>query len=535
MFCIYNKSLLYVKFTSSKLIAVYISMYIVQVIYLFYFIMKKVVVIGAGMWGFSSALLLAQKGYNVTIIEKNDKPGWRLNLLEKKGYKWDMGPSRYLMPDIFENFFISIGKKIEDYLDLKKLTPNYRIYYTHKKESSSQEPFFMDIYSDIEKTKAQFEQLEPGSWKKLEEYLAIARSQYDVAMNTFVFKDYNSIRELFTFKILKQAFHLPIFSTLYRYVSRFINNEDLKKALLYTTVFLWTSPYEASAAYNIMSHLDFNEGVFYPQWGIYQISKALESIAHEFGITIVYNSPVDKILVENGQVKGVQSGNTNYPADIVISNADMRFTETQLLDQQYQTYPESYRSKKTLSPSWFIMYLGVDGKLPQLIHHTLIFANDRKTWFDNIFHTPKRSESPNYYICKPTHVDPSVAPPGKENLFIFVPIAPWMDEKKEFLKNYGDKILDDIAKNCNIPDIKQRIEVCEYFSTSDFRSYYNAYKWTALWLAHTFDQSAVLRPKNQSKKVSGLYYVGGYTTPGIWVPMCLLSWELVAAKILKQK
>ncbi len=495
--------------------------------------MKKVVVIWAGMWGLSSALLLAKQGYDVTIIEKNEKPGWRVNLLEKKGYKRDMWPSRYLMPDVFEKFFTSLGKNIHDYLDLIPLTPSYRVYYTQKEWVTDAKPFFIDISTDLEKTKAAFENLEPGSGKQLEKYLTIARKAYPLAMNNFVFKNYDSIWQIFTRKNLTSVLKLHVFSTLYSYVSRFINNEDLKKVLLYTTVFLWTSPYEASAAYNIMSHLDFNEWVFYPKWGMYEISKSLEAIAHEFGVKLIYNSPVNKIIVENRKAIGVKSGKNIYTADIVISNADMRYTETQLLEKDYQTYPESYRSKKTISPSGFIMYLGVNGKLPQLQHHTLVFANDWKTWFDKIFHKPERPDSPNYYICKPSHVDPTVAPPGKENLFVFVPIAPGMDEKKDFLKQYGNKILDDIAKNCNIPDIKQRIEVAEYFSTMDFRSYYNAYKGTALGLAHTFFQSAFLRPKNKSKKVKGLYYVGGYTTPGIWVPMCLLSWQLVVENIIK--
>ena len=486
------------------------------------------------MWGFSSALLLAKKWYDVTIIEKNDRPGGRLNLLEKKWYKWDMWPSRYLMPDIFENFFTALGKNLKDYLSLVQLTPSYRVYYAQKEWEVHAKPFFMDIYTDIKKTKAEFEKMEAWSWEQLEKYLSVARKAYPIAMKNFVFKNYNTVRELFTWKNFKSIFSLNIFSTLYRYVSRFIKNEDLKKVLLYTTVFLWTSPYEASAAYNIMSHLDFNEWVFYPQWGIYEISRALESIAHEFNVKIIYNSPVDKIIVEDGTISWVQSGKNIHTADIVISNADMRYTETQLLEKDYQTYPESYRAKKTMSPSGFIMYLGVDGKLPQLQHHTLVFANDWKIWFDKIFHHPERSDSPNYYICKPSHVDPTVAPPGKENLFVFVPIAPGLDKKKEFLKKYGDKILDDIAKNCNIPDIKNRIEVAEYFSTMDFRMHYNAYKWTALGLAHTFSQSAVLRPKNTSKKVKGLYYAGGYTTPGIWVPMCLLSGQLVAEKIIKK-
>ena len=486
------------------------------------------------MWWLSSAILLAKKWYHVTIIEKNDKSWGRINILKKQWFTWDMWPSRYLMPDIFENFFSCVDKRIEDYLDLKKLTPNYRVYFTWEHQDNFQnKPPYLDIFSDINQTKQQFDYFDQWSWDQLEKYLTNARNNYDVAMNNFVFKEYDNVWELFHRNIIKSALDLHIFSTLYRHVSHYIKNEDLKKVLLYTTVFLGTSPYEASAAYNIMSHLDFNEGVFYPQWGIYEISKALQSIAQEFGVQFIFNTPVEKILVENGTTVGIQSGENIYPADIVISNADMRHTETKLLEKKYQTYPESYRKKKTMSPSWFIMYLWVDWKLPQLLHHTLVFANDRKEWFRNIFHVPQWSEHPNYYICNPSKTDPSVSPQGKENLFVFVPIAPWLEADQTFLESYWESIIDDISKHCSIPDFKKRIEVKELFTTQDFKSYYNAYKGTALWLAHVFTQSAFLRPKNQSKKVHWLYYVGGYTTPGIWVPMCLLSWQLVAEKVIK--
>lgn len=440
------------------------------------------------------------------------------------------------MPDIFENFFLSIGKRLEDYLKLIKLTPNYRVYFAGGHQDPSKLlPPYLDVFSDIKKTQQQFELFEPWSGVQLEKYLDNARRNYATAMNTFVFKEYESVFELMHLDILKQAISLHVFSTLYRHVSHYLKNEDLKKILLYTTVFLGTSPYEASAAYNIMSHLDFNEGVFYPQWGLFEISKAMESIAYEFGVQIIYHTPVDKILVENWKTVGVQSGETMYPADIVISNADMRYTETKLLEPQYQTYPESFRKKKVLSPSGFIMYLGVDGMLPQLLHHTLVFANDWKSWFDHIFHAPQRSQHPNYYICNPSKTDPSVAPPNKENLFVFVPIAPGLDADQSFLESYADSIIEDIEKNCNIPDLKQRIEIRRLFATQDFISYYNAYKGTALWLAHTFNQSAFLRPKNHSKKVKWLYYVGGYTTPGIGVPMCLVSGQLVVERILNNR
>ena len=506
---------------------------------------KKAVIIWAWFGWLGSAILLARAWYDVTVVEKNDKVWGRAGLLERDGYRWDMWPSRYLMPDAFDRYFTAIGRKVEDYLDLQKLEPSYRVFFKQGKQWPSllqgyqtlkNGSSYLDLYADVDQAAQTFEAIEQGSGNKLRAYLKSAAYQYSIAMEKFVFKNFDSIWDFMTPQLAIEGMQLNVFTKLYNYVSRFVKNENLKKLLMYPSVFLGTSPYETPALFNIMSHVDFNQWVFYPQWWIHEIPKALYQIALEEGVKFEFNVEVEKIIVEDKKVIWVQILLWSImEAEIIISNADMRHTETQLLELSQQTYPESYWAKQVISPSWFILYLWVDGELPQLKHHTLVFSDDWRGWFDQIFKDPQRPQDPNYYICNPSKTDSTVAPAGKENLFVLVPIAPWLESTPESLQAYADQIIADIAYNCNIPDLQDRIEVSQIFSVPQFEEYYNAYKGTALWLAHTFFQSAVRRPANYSKKVKGLYYAGGYTTPGIGMPMCLISAMMVADRVQKNQ
>jgi phytoene desaturase len=307
----------------------------------------------------------------------------------------------------------------------------------------------------------------------------------------------------------------------------------MQKIASYPLLFLGTAPSDAIAIYSIMSHVDFKQGVRYPQGGLYEIIRALVKIAQKHGVEIHTSSPVSAINVEGKRTTGITlSSGDIVAADIVISNADMPFTETRLLASEHQTYPASYREKKTIAPSSFILYLGIDGKLPMLTHHNLIFTKDRDKNFAEIFKTPVLPTDPSLYICKPSEVDPSVAPVGKENMFILVPCAPGLTITPEQEIAYTKKIIDMIADVCHIPDLASRIEVSTLFHNSDFTERYNAYKGTALGLAHTLLQTAVLRPNNYSKKVKGLYYTGAFTNPGIGTQMCLIAGQLTAERIL---
>ena len=486
---------------------------------------KKVVVIGAGIGGLGAAGLFARKGYDVTVVEKNATLGGRANIFEHNGFKFDMGPSWYLAPDIFEHFFNLMGERVEDHLDLKRLSPSYRIFFRNDGQP-------LDIHSNIDKDAASFDAIEPGAGDKLRAYLKQSEYQYEVATQSFMFKNYDRIWDFFNRRVMTEGQKLSVFSTMDRFVSKFFKTKKLQQVMEYTMVFLGTSPYEAPALYNLMSHMDFNQGVFYPQGGFYELIKALARIAETNGAVLRTNSPVEKIIVSGGKAKGVRlAGGEILDADIVISNADMWFTETRLLDGASQTHNENYWQKRVMAPSAFIMYLGVGEKLPSLIHHNLLFSEDWRRNFDDIYKDPRLPDEPSLYVCAPSVTDPSVAPEGKENLFVLVPIASGLGIGAADKEIYADRVLALMETEMDLVGLRGKIEYRGIYTVENFASDYNAFKGSALGLAHTLRQTAIFRPNNKSKKVNGLYYVGAGTNPGIGTQICLISAELAYKRV----
>lgn len=486
---------------------------------------KRVVIIGAGIGGLGAAGLFAKKGYRVTVLEKNQNAGGRANVFEQNGFRFDMGPSWYLAPDIFEHFFDLMGEKVEDHLDLERLSPSYRIFFR-----SGGEP--LDINSNIERDSALFESIEPGAGEKLKQYLKQSEYQYGVATQHFMYKNYDNIFDFFNKRVMTEGQKLSVFSTMHSFVSKFFESNKLRQVMEYTMVFLGTSPYEAPALYNLMSHMDFNQGVFYPKGGFYELINALASMGESQGAVIKTNAPVKKIIVENGQAVGVklEDGST-IDADLVISNADMWFTETQLLEKRWQSHSERYWQKRVMAPSAFIMYLGISEKLPSLTHHNLLFSQDWRKNFDDIYKDPCLPEEPSLYICAPSVTDPDVAPEGKENLFVLVPIASGLSMANGDKEAYADKIILLIEKEMGLPGLKEKIEYKRIYTVENFAQDYNSLKGSALGLAHTLRQTAIFRPKNRSKKVSNLFYVGAGTNPGIGTQICLISAELAYKRV----
>lgn len=486
---------------------------------------KKVVVIGAGIGGLGTAGLFAKKGYEVTVLEKNENLGGRANIFESDGYRFDMGPSWYLAPDLFEHFFSLMGERIEDHMDLVRLSPSYRIFF-------SKDPKPLDIHSDIAVDSATFEEIEPGSAEKLRAYLKQSEYQYEVATQHFMYKNYDTVFDFFNRRVMTEGQKLSVFSKMHAFVSKFFKSRKLQQVMEYTMVFLGTSPYEAPALYNLMSHMDFNQGVFYPQGGFYELIKALARVAEKNGATLRTNSPVAEIVVENGTTKGVRLEDGEIVnADIVISNADIQFTETRLLGEKSRTHSNKYWNKRVMAPSAFIMYLGVKEKLPNLIHHNLLFSDDWRKNFDDIYKDPRLPEEPSLYVCAPSVTDPSVAPEDKENLFVLVPIASDLQISDHEKDAYSEKILARMEREMNLPGLRKKIEYKRIYTVDNFAADYNAFKGTALGLAHTIWQTAIFRPNNFSKKVKNLFYVGAGTNPGIGTQICLISAELVYKRV----
>lgn len=486
---------------------------------------KTVIIIGAGIGGLALAGMLGKKAYQVTIIEKNEMIGGRARIFTDQGFMFDMGPSWYMMPDVFEHFFEVMGEDIASYYTLQKLSPSYQI--TLKSDGKSYK-----FYSDMQKNKELFESVEPGSGEVLEKFLAETKWQYELSKAEFMYKNYNSIRDFMTLRVMRQGAKLPLLKKQKQIIEKKFKNELLRKALQYQTVLLGTAPGDTPGIYTLMNYVDLVLGEWYPSGGIRAVPQSLESIAKKYGARVMLNAPVKHIVIEHDQAKGVllENGETVL-ADIVVSNADVQHTDTRLLPAVYQTKSDKYWDSRVMAPSAFILYLGIKGKLPHMEHHNLLFTKDWEKGFGQIFKNPEWPGDPSLYICVPSKTDPTVAPEGDENLFVLVPIASGLDYDDAFATSYGDKIIDEIAQYYSIPDLRERIVVRHHYSVKNFSADYNAFKGTALGLAHTLGQTAIFRPNNVHKKIPNMFYVGAGTNPGIGMPICLISAELAYKRI----
>jgi len=486
---------------------------------------RHAVVIGSGIGGLGITCLLARKGYRVTVLEKNARLGGRANLFEADGFRFDMGPSWYQMPDVWEHFFSLLGEKVEDHLSLVRLDPSYRIYFRGSGDVA-------DLHSDMSRDRATFERLEPGSSDRLKEYLEIAAYQYETAKRYFMHRNYDSPLDFFNRRTLLEGQRLHVFEPMHDYVARYVKDPRVQQIIEYFAVFLGSSPFKTPALYSIMSHIDFTYGVSYPQGGIYEIVKTLVGIAEKHGATFRADAAVARILTERGTAVGVRlESGEEVRADLVVSNADIHHTETCLLGPSERAYSPRYWKTRTLAPSAFIMYLGVKGSLPALLHHTLVFPDDWPGEFAKVFERPAWSDTPSYYVCNPSKTDPSVAPEGHENVFVLVPIAPSLEYDDAFEQSYGDRVLALMAKDFGVPDLKERVVFRRHYGIKDFAADYHSFGGSALGLAHTLMQSALFRPSNVSKKVRNLYYVGAGTNPGIGMPTCLISSQTAYKRI----
>ncbi len=503
---------------------------------------KKISVIGSGFWGLATALFLAKKWHNVTVYEKNEQLWWRASVFETWGFRRDMWPSRYLMPDIFEQFFELMWEDINDHLNLTKLAPSYRLFFEWRKE-------WVDIYSDITKNKDVLEQFEPNALEKLERYMEDATYKYETSMKDFVWKRYESVWDFFQRKLLREWMRLNIFNSMRSFVDRYFESNEMKQLVQYTLLFLGTAPKDAPALYSLMAHVDFgkNMGVFYPQWWINAVIQALVKIWKNLWVTFHTDSEVTKITTikdpgsperlygdAGSRATWVIVNGVHHHADIVISNADMRWTETQLLNISEQTYPQSYRDRKVFAPSGFVIYAWLSKKLKNIKHHSLRFWKDWSTNFWHIFDTKTIPPNPSRYICCPSQTDPSVAPEGKENIFILVPFPPGLFLTEEEKADYRLLVWKNIEETLG-EEILPYIEQERLFGNKEFLERYNSYWGTALWIAHTLFQSALWRPKHHSSKVEWLYYCWSYTNPGIGMPMCLISGVLCGEKIMEDE
>jgi phytoene desaturase len=487
--------------------------------------MSKVIIIGAGIGGLATANLLAKAGHDVHVYEKEAIPGGRSGQFKKDGFTFDTGPSWYLMPEVFEHYFNLLDTAAEEQLDLIKLTPAYKVFFENS------EP--ITITGDLEKDTATFEATETGAGESLKKYVEKSDETYQLSLKHFLYSNFTNKTDFLHSDITKRAHRMLLLATtsIDRYVNRFVRNQQLKQILEYPMVFLGTSPFNAPALYSLMSALDFKEGVYYPRGTMYAVVEKLVALGSSFGVTYHLNNDVKRIVVADKIAKGIElEDGTKLEADIVISNADLHFTETVLLSAENRSYPEKYWAKQEASPSALLLYLGVKGTIPEFEHHTLLFVNDWKANFDAIYKTKTTPEKASLYISKTSQTDSSTAPKGHENIFVLVPLPSGISLSNEQTKSLTKHYLEQIKQMTGV-DIANRIVSQTIFGPDDFKTKYHSWQSSMLGPSHKLSQSAFFRTSNKSKKVENLYYVGAGTMPGIGVPMCLISAEILYKRL----
>jgi phytoene desaturase len=482
---------------------------------------KNIKIIGSGFSSIAAACYLAKKGHKVTVFEKNESIGGRARQLKKEGFTFDMGPSWYWMPDVFERFFGDFNKKPSDYYELIKLSPAYRVYYGVED--------FIAIDDNLEEIIRTFEAIEKGSGKVLAKFMADAKSNYNIAIKDLVYRPGVSPLELITTETALKVGQF--FSNISKDVRKKFKNERLIQILEFPVLFLGAKPSDTPSFYSFMNYADFGMGTWHPKTGMYDVIRGMESLALELGVKFETKSNIEKIIVEDKKAVALQINGKRINADIILSGADYHHTET-LLDQEYRAYSEKYWEGKTFAPSSLLFYVGFNKKIENISHHALFFDVDFNQHAKDIYDEPKWPENPLFYANFPSLTDKTAAPEGMESGFFLIPLAPGIEDTPELRETYFEKIISRFEALTN-QNIKENIIFKESFCKLDFEEVYNSYKGNAYGMANTLLQTAFLRPKLKSKKIDNMYFTGQLTVPGPGVPPALISGKLVAELIEK--
>ncbi|AYB32765.1 phytoene desaturase family protein [Chryseolinea soli] len=486
---------------------------------------RRVGIIGSGFSGISAACFLAEAGFDVTVLEKNDSPGGRARKFHEAGFTFDMGPSWYWMPDVFESFFRHFGKRVDEFYHLVRLDPSYRIIYDGHDT--------LDVPAGADALRVLFESLEPGSGEQLKKFLAESKFKYDLGMHDLVYKPGLSFTEFFDVTLMKGLFKLHVFESISSYIKKYFKSTKLIQLLEFPVLFLGAAPEKTPALYSLMNYADMALGTWYPLGGMHKVIEGMVSLATSLGVKFLYNRNVEQLEMNTTKTKGLVVNGTFQPYDYVVAGADYHHVEQHLLPAPYRRYSEAYWQKRVMAPSCLIFYLGVRKKMDNLRHHTLFFDADFKQHAAQIYDDPQWPAAPQFYVSCPSKTDPTVAPEGCENLFILIPVAPDLDDSEEIREHYFQMVMKRLEKLTG-QDIREYLVFKKSYAHRDFVADYNAFKGNAYGLANTLLQTATLRPSIVNKKVDNLFYTGQLTVPGPGVPPAIISGQVVARELIRR-
>ncbi len=485
---------------------------------------RKVIIIGSGFAGLSAAAFMAKAGWEVTVIEKHGIPGGRARQIKEAGFTFDMGPSWYWMPDVFERFFEQFGKKVTDQYRLKRLDPSYRIYRTDGP---------MDVPAGLDQLKELFDTIEPGAGKRLEKFLEEAAYKYKVGIHKLVFKPGRSLTEFFDWELLTGLFKLDVFSSMRSHVAKFFTDPRLVELMEFPVLFLGALPENTPALYSLMNFADIKGGTWYPQGGMYQVVKSMYALAVELGVHFCFGEEVTAISIENQLAAKVITGSNTYAAEVVIGGADYHHIETALLPAAYRSYTAGYWDSRIMAPGCLVYYVGLNKKIKGIRHHSLFFDTSFSVHGKEIYTTKEWPSDPLFYVSATSVTDDTVAPEGCENLFLLMPVAAGLENDTEELReSYFERMISRMEKHFG-ETIRESVIYKRSFAQRDFVNDYHAFKGNAYGLANTLRQTAFLKPACRSKKVKNLFYTGQLTVPGPGVPPSLISGEIVAKEVVK--
>ncbi|WP_345954751.1 phytoene desaturase family protein [Mucilaginibacter sp. PAMB04168] len=485
---------------------------------------QQVIVIGAGFAGLAAATVLAKEGYAVTILEKNDQPGGRARIWQQDGFTFDMGPSWYWMPDVFENYFALFHKHPSDFYELTRLDPGYRVYYG--KDDVLDVPASMDALKNV------FEQIESGSSKCLQEFLDQAEYKYRVGMGEYVFKPSHSVTEYFDFNLVKKSLSIQLLTSMSKHVRKYFKNPKLVKLLEFPVLFLGATPQNTPAMYSMMNYADLALGTWYPQGGMHEIVKAMVKMAESYGVVIKLNTEVTKIDITDGSVTSLQTTQGMLTANFVIAGADYEHVDQHLIDNAHQNYTGKYWDSRTMSPSSLLYYVGVNKRVDNIQHHNLFFDEDFELHAKEIYSEPQWPSKPLFYVSCTSKTDSTVAPEGCENLFFLMPLAPGLHDDETLREKYFSLMLDRFEAITG-QSIRNNIVVKRSYAMNDFKADYHSFKGNAYGLANTLLQTAFLKPAMRAKKIKNMLYTGQLTVPGPGVPPALISGQVAAKEAIK--